>query len=94
MVAVLLARMWVRAARREHAAALADWRQALRWIQPRRPNAGWIEDLAVVAEVQLASGDREGALATAVESQALADAWGTPSAIGMALHTRARERRR
>jgi DNA-binding CsgD family transcriptional regulator len=90
MVAVLLARMWVRAARREHAAALADWHEALRWIAPRRPNAGWIEDLAVAADVHLATGDRSGADALVAEAAELAEAWGTPRGLGIALHAQAR----
>ena len=90
MVAVLLARMWVRAARREHASALADWEEALRWIAPRRPNPGWIEDLAVAVDVHLAAGDRAAAAALADGTQELAEAWGAPRGLGIALHARAR----
>ena len=90
MTTVLLARMWVRAARRERVSALADWREALRWIQPRRPNAGWIEDLAVAADVHMAVGDRDGAAAIVDEALEVAEAWGTPRARGIALHARAR----
>jgi DNA-binding CsgD family transcriptional regulator len=90
MTTVLLARMWVRAARRRHASALADWRDALSWIRPRRPNAAWIEDLAVAADLHVAAGDHEGAAAIVDEAVGVAEAWGTPRARGMALHSRAR----
>jgi DNA-binding CsgD family transcriptional regulator len=90
MVAVLLARMWTRAARREYASALADWHEALRWIAPRRPNPGWIEDMAVAVDVHLALGDRAGAEALVADTLETAEAWGTPRGLGIALHARAR----
>jgi DNA-binding CsgD family transcriptional regulator len=89
MLPVLLARMWVRAARRDLAGALADWEEARRRLA-RGANAGLIEDFAVAADVQAAAGERAGAAATAGEALDLAQAWGTPGARGMALHTQAR----
>ena len=56
MLALLLARMTARAARREYAGALGDWEEALRRAQPRGPTAGWIEDLAVIADVHCRDG--------------------------------------
>ena len=90
MLALVLARMTARAARREHAAALADWEEALRRAQPRGPSAGWIEDLAVIADVHAATSDREGAEALAMRATQLAEDWGTPGARGQALHVQAR----
>ena len=93
MLTVLLARMWVRAARREHTAALADWEEALRRAL-RGPSAAWIEDCAVAAECYAAVGDDESAATTAAQAQQLAAAWGTPGARGHALHVQARVGRR
>ena len=90
MIPVLLARMWVHAARREHGAALADWEEALRRTALGGPNAAWIEDLVVVAEIHAATGDRVAAAATAARASKLAEDWGTPSARGQALHAQAR----
>ena len=92
MLPVLLARMWVRAARREHAAALGDWEEALRRVQPRGANASWIEDFAVAADLHAAVGDRPAAEAVAARALELAEDWGTPRARGMALHMQARVR--
>jgi DNA-binding CsgD family transcriptional regulator len=90
MLPVLLSRMWVRAARREHAAALADWEEAQRRASLRGVNAAWIEDFAVAAEVHGALGDREAADAAVTRALELAEAWDTPGARGQALHARAR----
>jgi DNA-binding NarL/FixJ family response regulator len=90
MVAVLLARMWIREAQRDHEAALADWRQALRWVTPRPVSAAWIEDLAVVTDAHLAVGDREAAQAVVDDAVPLAAAWGTPRARAIVLVMRAR----
>ena len=91
MIAVLLARMCVRAVRREHAAALADWDEALRRATRLGGiNAGWIEDLAVVADVHHASGDVAAARGAAAQALELARRWDTPGAIGQALHAQAR----
>jgi DNA-binding CsgD family transcriptional regulator len=90
MLALVLARMTARAARREHADALNDWDEALRRAQPRGPTAGWIEDLAVIADVHAATGDGEAAEALAMQASQLAQDWGTPGARGRALHIQAR----
>ena len=90
MLALVLARMTARAARREHADALGDWEEALRRARPRGPTAGWIEDLAVIADVHAATGDGEAAEALAMQASQLAQDWGTPGARGQALHARAR----
>jgi len=92
MIPVLLSRMWVRAARREHARALADWEEAVRRVSRLRGalNAGWIEDLTVVTDVHLALDDRAAAAAVAQQALDLARTWDTPGAIGQALHARAR----
>jgi DNA-binding NarL/FixJ family response regulator len=90
MLPVLLGRVWVRSARREHAAAAADWEEALGRVSQRGTNAAWIEDYAVAAEVYAAAGDSERATATAAEALSIADAWGTPGARGQALLAGAR----
>lgn len=90
MTPVLLARMWVRHARRDHAGARADWEEALRRSRNRGANAGWIEDFAVATDVHAALGDDERARALADQSLEIAEAWGTPGARGIALHTCAR----
>ena len=92
MIPVLLARMRVRAAGGEHTAALADWDEAVRRVESvgRGVNAGWIEDLVVVAGIHLARRDRSAAEAVAAQGVELATRWGTPGAIGQALHTQAR----
>ena len=65
---VLVTRMRLRAIRRDHRGALADWDEAMRRAQAiwrerrvRGPNAGWIEDLIVVADVYRALGDGDAA---------------------------------
>ena len=92
MIPVLLARMSVRAAEGEHAGALADWDEAVRRSERlgRGVNAGWIEDLVVVAGVHQARGDRSAAEAVAAQAVELATRWDTPGAIGQALHAQAR----
>lgn len=91
MIPVLLARMWVRAARRELPEALADWDEAVRRADRLRGvNAGWIEDLAVVADVHHALGDVAAARGVAAQALGLARRWDTPGAIGQALHARGR----
>jgi DNA-binding CsgD family transcriptional regulator len=91
MIPVLLSRMSVRAAEGEHAGALADWDEAVRRSERlgRGVNAGWIEDLVVVAGVHQARGDRSAAEAVAAQAVELAKRWDTPGAIGQALHTQA-----
>ncbi len=91
MIPVVLARMAVYAARREHERALAAWRDAeARAAELRGVNAGWIEDLAVVAGVHRARGDAAAARAAAALAGRLAERWGTPGARGQALHAQAR----
>lgn len=91
MIPVLLARMWVRSARREHAGALADWEEAVRRANRMRGvNAGWIEDLTVVADVHHALGDRAAAEAIVAQALRLARRWDTPGALGQVFHAQAR----
>jgi class 3 adenylate cyclase/DNA-binding CsgD family transcriptional regulator len=94
---VLLTRMRLRAFRRDYRGALADWDQAMRRAQAfwrerrvRGPNAGWIEDLIVVADVHRALGAVEAAHEAVEQALELARRWGTPGAIGQALHAQAR----
>lgn len=89
MLPVVLTRMAVRHARREHERALADWHDAISRAQ-HGPNAAWIEDLAVAADVHYALGEGDAARATADQAMALAERWGTPGALGEALHAQAR----
>ena len=91
MIPVLLARMWVRAARREHAQARDDWEEAVRRVSRLRGvNAGWIEDLTIVSDVHEALGARSAAETVAAQALELARRWDTPGAIGQALHAQAR----
>lgn len=89
MVPVLLTRMALRAARREHDEARTDWEDALRRAY-RGPHAGWIEDLAVAADVHLTLGDADRARAEADRALEIARCWDTPGAIGQALLTQVR----
>jgi DNA-binding CsgD family transcriptional regulator len=91
MIPVVLARMAVYAARREHDRALAAWQDAeARAAGLRGINAGWIEDLAVLAGVHRARGDPAAAAAAAGHARRLAERWGTPGARGQALHAAVR----
>jgi DNA-binding CsgD family transcriptional regulator len=91
MTPVLLARMRLRAARRDHARALADWTEAVRRAQGvRGVSASWIEDLVVIADVHHVLGDRPAAEAAGGQALELARRWDTPGAIGQALHLQAR----
>lgn len=91
MIPVLLARMWVRAARREHAQARDDWEEAVRRVSRLRGvNAGWIEDLTIVSDVHAALGAHTAAETVAAQALELARRWDTPGAIGQALHAQAR----
>jgi DNA-binding CsgD family transcriptional regulator len=89
MTPVLLARMALRAARREHALALADWEEALRRT-PRGPTPAWIVDLAVAAGVHQALGDGDATQALVDQADALAQTWDTPTARAEVLLARAR----
>jgi class 3 adenylate cyclase/DNA-binding CsgD family transcriptional regulator/tetratricopeptide (TPR) repeat protein len=97
MSPVLLARMRLRAIRRDYRGALLDWDEAMRRVQAiwrarrvRGPNASWIEDLIVVADVHRALGDVEAAHQAVEQALELARRWDTPGAIGQALHAQAR----
>jgi DNA-binding CsgD family transcriptional regulator len=97
MSPVLLNRMRLRAIRRDYRGALADWDEALRRVRAiwrerrlRGPNAGWIEDLIVVADVHRALGDVDAARHSVEQALELARRWDTPGAIGQALHAQAR----
>jgi DNA-binding CsgD family transcriptional regulator len=90
MTAVLLARMALRAARRDLAGALADWDVATaraNWTGGMK--ASWIEDLCVAAATQRAAGDAEAAAETVATALELAREWDTPGAIGQALRAQA-----
>lgn len=91
MTPLLLERMRLRAAQGQHRRALADWEDAVRRAERRiGVNPGWIEDLVVAADVQHALGDEDAAQALAEHALVLARRWGTPGAIGQALHASAR----
>ena len=91
MTPLLLERMKLRAAQRDHRRALADWEEAVRRAQRLRGiNPPWIGDLGVAAEVHQALGDTAGARAMTEQGLRLARRWGTPGALGQALHTAAR----
>jgi DNA-binding SARP family transcriptional activator/DNA-binding CsgD family transcriptional regulator len=91
LIPVLLARMRVRAARREHDQALADWEEAVRRSSRLGGvSASWIEDLTVVADIHHGLGDRPAAEGVVAQALKLSQRWGTPGAIGQALHAQAR----
>ena len=91
MTPLLLERMRLRLAQRDHRRALADWEEAVRRAQRLRGvNPAWIGDLAVAAEVHSALGDADAARALTEQALALAERWGTPGALGQALHAAAR----
>ena len=91
MTPLLLERMRLRAAQRDHRRALADWEEAVRRAERLRGvNPPWIGDLAVAAEVHQALGDVDAARALTAQALRLARRWGTPGAIGQALHAVAR----
>jgi DNA-binding NarL/FixJ family response regulator len=91
MHAVLLTRVGMRAAQRDYDGALADWRLVVDRVERRGGiNAAWIEDFAAVADVHLARGDGAAAKAAADHALELAQSWGTPAALGQALHAQAR----
>ena len=94
MLPVLLIRMALHLARRRPECALADWEEAAGRVQRTRRglNAGWIEDLAVVADVHSALAQPAAADAAVEQALALARRWGTPGALGEALHAQARTR--
>lgn len=87
---ILLARMRVRAAAGERAAALADWQDAQARPVRGAPTASWIESYVVIADVMRAHGDAASAASLCAEALELARHWGTPGAIGEALRGVAR----
>lgn len=88
---VLLTRMALRAARREHESARSDWHEAIRRAgRFRGANAAWVEDIAVAAYVHRALGDIEAARELVDKGLALAHDWGAPGIRGIALRAQAR----
>ena len=91
MSPVLLARMRLRAVRRDHAGALADWHEAVRRARRQRGvNAQWIEDLIAISDVHRSLGDEETARQDLEQALQLAGRWDTPTMIGQVLHAQAR----
>ncbi len=91
MTPLLLERMRLRAAQRDHRRALADWEEAVRRAERLRGvNPPWIGDLAVAAEVHHALRDADAARVLTDQALGLARRWGTPGALGQALHAAAR----
>lgn len=91
MTPLLLERMRLRAAQGDHRRALVDWEEAVRRAERLIGiSPAWIEDLIVAADVQQALGDKDAAQALVAQALALARRWGTPGAIGEALHATAR----
>ena len=91
MIPVVLTRMGLHAARREHDRARADWEDAVRRAgRLRGANAAWIEDLAVASGVHRALGDDQTARELVDQALGLAQDWDTPAARGIALHAQAR----
>ena len=91
LLPILLTRMAVRAARREYESAKRDWQEALRRADRfRGPNAAWVEDIAVAADVHRALGEHEAARELVDRGLALARDWGRPGVMGVALRARAR----
>lgn len=91
MTPLLLQRMRLRAARGEHRRALDDWEEAVRRAQRLIGiSPAWIEDLVVAAHAHHMLGDEDAAQALAAQAMTLARRWGTPGAIGQALHGTAR----
>jgi len=87
---ILLARMRVRAAAGERAAALADWQDAQARPVRGAPASSWIESYVVIADVLRANGDTATATSLCAEALEVARHWGTPGAIGEALRGVAR----
>jgi len=91
MLPVLLVRMALYAARREYERAREDWEEALRRVgRLQGANAGWIDDLAVAADIHRALGEDAAARKLTERALELARAWDAPGALGVALHAQAR----
>jgi len=79
------------AARREYERAREDWEEALRRVgRLQGANAGWIDDLAVAADIHRALGEDAAARKLTERALELARAWDAPGALGVALHAQAR----
>jgi DNA-binding CsgD family transcriptional regulator len=88
-IALILERMRLRADRGEHAEALADWTEAVRRASGLRGRSpAWIDDIVVAADVQAALGDDAGARALRDDAWELAQRWGTPGGMAVALRAR------
>ena len=91
MTGLLLERMRLRAAQGEHGRALRDWEEAgRRAARLFGMNADWIPNLIAAAEIHRAIGDRNACQALVAQAMALARGWGSPGAVGQALHASAR----
>jgi DNA-binding CsgD family transcriptional regulator len=91
LLPLVLVRMWVYAALREHRKAMLAWQDAVERAERLRGiSASWVEDLVVVADVHKALGDETEARAAADRARDLAETWGTPGARGQAMHAQAR----
>ena len=88
-ISLILERMRLRAARGDHAGALADWTQSvLRASALRGLSPAWIDDIVVAADAQSALGDDPAARALRDEALQLAERWGTPGGLAVALRAR------
>jgi DNA-binding CsgD family transcriptional regulator len=92
---LLLERMRLFAARRQHDRAVEDWeearRRALRHFLSL--NASFVPDILVAAEAHHALGNRAAASDLLAEAEALAESWGTDGFIGQVCHQAARLQR-
>jgi DNA-binding CsgD family transcriptional regulator len=81
--------MRLRAARGDHAGALADWTESVRRASGLHGlSPAWIDDIVVAAEVHAALGDDAAARALHDEARELAQRWGTPGGLAVALRAR------
>lgn len=89
---ILLARMRLFAARRDHRRAVSDWEEAHRRTQRHflRLNASFVPDLLDAAECYQTIGDAEQVRLLLEQATALAEDWGAPGFIGQARHAAAR----
>ena len=88
-IALILERMRVRAGHGEHAEALADWTEAVRRASGLRGQSpAWIDDIVVAADAQAALGDDAAARTLRDGALQLAQQWGTPGGMAVALRAR------
>jgi DNA-binding CsgD family transcriptional regulator len=89
---LLLERMRLRAARRQHSAAAEDWEEArqraLRHFASL--NASFVPDMLVAAEVHHALGNDADMSELLAQAEALAERWGSVGLIGQVRHQAAR----